>query len=94
MKREYAKIIEWKQFDSPSDVRPYGLMMEGSELLDDHMRARLVQIARGLVGPDPVYDEQMEGRWVTTHTCKIWSFASEGARAAFVMATKGDTSVL
>lgn len=94
MKPEYAKIIEWKTFDVPSTERPFGLMMEGQDILSDQVRGRMIQIAVSLVGPMPKLDESMSGRWTTVHNCKTWAFATEGARAAFVMATKGDTSAL
>lgn len=90
----YAEIIEWRSFDVPSTDRPYGLIMEGTDVLDKRTRARLIEIARTMIGPDPIYGEEMVGRWTTTYSCKTWAFETEGARAAFVMASKGETNTL
>ena len=93
MKPEFAKIIEWKQFDAPSDERPFGLILDTQDILSDDARLRMIQIAISLIGP-AMRSDNMAGRWSTVYNCKTCAFDTEGARAAFVMATKGDVSAL
>lgn len=92
----FADNIDWKTFDAPSQARPFGLLIVDEGLLSDSVREQLFKIATELVGPRPSLDAdmKMQGRWTASHNCKSWSFDTEGARAAFVMATKGDITAL
>ena len=92
----FTDNIDWTSFDAPSLARPYGLVIVDEGLLSDPVRERLFKIATELVGPRPMMDAdmRMQGRWTASHNCKSWSFDTEGARALFVMATKGDVTVL
>lgn len=93
----FADNIDWKTFDAPSQARPFGLLVvDDGLMLSDPVRERLFKIATELVGPRPFMDDhmKMQGRWTASHNCKSWSFDTEGARAAFVLATKGDVSAL
>lgn len=93
----FADNIDWKTFEAPSAARPFGLLVHPDEgLLPDPVREKLFKIATDLIGPRPQLDAdmKMQGRWTASHNCKSWSFDTEGARAAFVLATKGDLTAL
>lgn len=93
----FLDSIDWRTFPAPSAERPFGLMLanETDGLISDPVREKLIQIATNLVGPRArLSDEKMHGRWTASHNCKAWTFDTEGARAAFVMATKGDVTAL
>lgn len=72
-------------------------MVDGDGLIPDPVREKLFQIATSLIGPRPRMepdDDKMIGVWTASYSGRTWSFASEGARAAFVMATKGDVNAI
>ena len=94
--REEATIIDWKPFDAPSKERPYGLLLSTDERLTDEARAKLFQIAKQVAGPPAQVGVHfaIKGRWVASSDGRSWSFDTEGTRALFIVATKGEVNAL
>ena len=94
--RAEATIIDWKPFDAPSKERPFGLLLTKDERLTDEARTKLFQIAKQVAGPPAqagVY-LAIKGRWSASSDGRSWSFDTEGTRALFIVATKGEISAL
>lgn len=94
--KEDATIIDWRTFRSPSENRPFGLMITDDATIPKNARKRMFEIAAEMIGPAPWLDSDntQHGNWIATHDARAWGFSTEGARSLFAIATKGNVADL